>query len=638
MPRKRIDLLAWGICAVLGMAASAAWAIPAGEDLLPKTTQAFVAVTNMSTLAEQFQKTQVGKLMADPVMEPFVDDIQQRFQDQWMQFRARLGLKLSDLTDAVGGELAGGTMMSTAGKPAVAVVADVTDRLPQAKALIEKVSSTLQQEGAKRSVINVSETNDDVVLFDIPAPKENPRLGAQKAYYCLTGNLLVGATDLEILKGVLRRNSGTATDNLASSAAFKAVMDRCRQDEGGDAEHQIRWFVAPIGYGEILREATPEEDRPRRSMLELLKTQGFGGMQGIGGFVDLATEGFELIHRTALYAAKPFEKSMVMLEFPAGDDFAPQPWVPRDVATYTTGNIDLLNAFDNIGPLFNETIGRGNEGVWEDTLKSLKEDPNGPQIDLRADLVEQLGQRLTMITDTQTPVTPESERLLFAIEVKDPARVAATVQKFFKDDPAAVRHEEGGHIIWEIVEEEDIDIEPPRVEIGDLPSLTPLEPEEEEEPERLLPHAAVTVIQVPGGNGGQLLVASHMDFLLKILEPKQARETLGRAIDFRVVEATIAKLGSEGQFGMSFSRTDEEYRATYELIRQGKMPQSRSLLGRVFNALIVPETEGGTREQQIPGSKLPDFQVVRRYLGPSGIVFRNATDGWFVKGVMLKRE
>jgi hypothetical protein len=327
---------------------------------------------------------------------------------------------------------------------------------------------------------------------------------------------------------------------------------------------------------------------------------------------------------------------MVMLEFPAGNDFSPQPWVPRDVATYTTGNIDLLNAFDNIGPLFNETIGRGNEGVWEDTLKSLKEDPNGPQIDLRADLVEHLGQRLTMITDNQTPITPKSERLLFAIDVKDPARVAATIEKFFKGDPAARRREEGGHIIWEIVEEEEIDLEPPRVEHGDLPSLTPLEPEEEEEPERLLPQAAVTVIQV--GKGGQLLVASHIDFLLKILEPRPVRETLGRAVDFRVVQATLKKLGGEGEIGISFSRTDEEYRPTYELIRQGKMPQSRSLLGRLVNTLLQPAAGGDTREQQIPGSKLPDFQVVRRYLGPSGIVVRNVTDGWFVKGVMLKRK
>ena len=72
----------------------------------------------------------------------------------------------------------------------------------------------------------------------------------------------------------------------------------------------------------------------------------------------------------------------------------------------------------------------------------------------------------------------------------------------------------------------------------------------------------------------------------------------------------------------SFSRTDEEYRPTYELIRQGKMPESESLLGKLLNRLLGPEDEDVLREQQIDGSQLPDFEAVRRYLGPAGLFLR----------------
>jgi hypothetical protein len=44
------------------------------------------------------------------------------------------------------------------------------------------------------------------------------------------------------------------------------------------------------------------------------------------------------------------------------------------------------------------------------------------------------------------------------------------------------------------------------------------------------------------------------------------------------------------------------------------------------------------REQSIDGSKLPDFQAVRRYLGPAGLFSRSEDDGWFMTGVLLNKQ
>ena len=94
--------------------------------------------------------------------------------------------------------------------------------------------------------------------------------------------------------------------------------------------------------------------------------------------------------------------------------------MPRDIATYTTLYFDILNAFDNFGSLFDELFGQGETGVWEECRMSLEDDPNGPQIDLREDLIEHLGRRVSMLTDYQLPITTTSERLLFAIEANNP--------------------------------------------------------------------------------------------------------------------------------------------------------------------------------------------------------------------------
>ena len=84
----------------------------------------------------------------------------------------------------------------------------------------------------------------------------------------------------------------------------------------------------------------------------------------------------------------------------------------------------------------------------------MKTDPNGPHIDLREELITHLGQRVTMLTDYQLPITTSSERLLFAVEANDEKAVAAALEKCLKNDPTVKRRVIDGHVIWELIEEE----------------------------------------------------------------------------------------------------------------------------------------------------------------------------------------
>ncbi len=181
----------------------------------------------------------------------------------------------------------------------------------------------------------------------------------------------------------------------------------------------------------------------------------------MGGYASFSSEGFDLVHRTAVYAPLPYKNAMKMLVLLNGKDYTPQKWVPREIATYSTLYFDVLNAFDNFGPLFDELYGAGESGAWADVLKGEKEDPNGPQIDLREELFKKLGQRVSMLTDYELPITTASERLLFAIESTDDKAVAKALQKWFGNDPTAKRREIDGHVIWEIVENEGPEMDTP---------------------------------------------------------------------------------------------------------------------------------------------------------------------------------
>jgi hypothetical protein len=635
----------------------AAEAVRPSEALLPDTTQGFFAISNVDILAKHWQKTQLGHLMDDPVMKPFTEDVRRQINQRWSNIHDRLGLSLDDMRDLPGGDVGIGMIAPAPGQAALAIVVDVTGKLPRANELLKNVTETQLKRGAKRSEVKVDVCADAVIQFDLPeregdkeatpselqggeaAKKTDDAPAAvaaptRRAFYCLTGNLLVVTDNFDVTKGILGRVKGDRSKSLADHKPFQAVMERCRKDYGRGTP-QMRWFIHPLGYAEAARAATASDKRRKgKSILEVMRNQGVGALQGVGGFVDFKNEGYDLVHRTAVYAPGPFQKSMKMLVLPNKTDFVPQPWVPRDIATYATLYFDILNAFDNFGSLFDELFGEGERGVWIDTLKSLKMDPNGPQIDLREELVTHLGQRVSILTDYQLPIGVNSERLLCAIEVKNPKAVAVAIKKLYKNDPTVKMRDVKGQIIWEFVEDETPPMEVPQIELGDSPAPAPAAPEkndDEKERKRLLPHAAFTVWN------GHLMVASHIDFLLKIIAPPKKINLLKDDVDYKVVNAEIKKFQPAKCFQF-FSRTDEEYRPTYELIRQNKMPESEALFAKLLNALFGEGKEGEVRQQRIDGSKLPEYQVVRRYLGPAGLQVTTEPDGWYLKGFTLSKE
>ena len=209
-----------------------------------------------------------------------------------------------------------------------------------------------------------------VAVYDLPLPKKR-RLSAEEkagprrredrgsAYSrpAAADHLLPYARtssacpdNLAVVRGILGRLAhGGQAGSLAEAAAYQKVMQRCAADAAGKTP-QVRWFVYPLGYAEALRAATPPENRRQgKTFVEVMRHQGFGAIQGVGGYLDFAAEGYQVVHRTAVYAPPPYQKSMKMAVLPNHADFTAQPWVPRDIATYTTFYLDILNAFDNFG-------------------------------------------------------------------------------------------------------------------------------------------------------------------------------------------------------------------------------------------------------------------------------------------------
>jgi hypothetical protein len=137
---------------------------------------------------------------------------------------------------------------------------------------------------------------------------------------------------------------------------------------------------------------------------------------------------------------------------------------------------------------------------------------------------------------------------------------------------------------------------------------------------------------------GHLLIASHRDFLERVLATKGGVESLGSAADYAAVTGEMKKLFPTTSAMRSFGRAEETVRPSYEMLKSGSMPKSKSLMGQLLNGLLGDGKEGSVRAQKIDGSTLPDFELIRRYFGTFGLGMETVADGWYLAGIALPRS
>jgi hypothetical protein len=597
------------------------------ERLLPANTKGFLAVTDSKDLSQRWQSTDVGKMLGDPAMRPFLDDFRGQFRSRLTALQDKLGMTLDDLSGVPGGELCIALVPLAPQKSAAALVIDVAGHQPQAAALVKSITAAKLKAGAR--LTRARRSGMDVLAFTQPHDPST-------ISFALGGGLLVATDDPGVLDFILAQAAGGKGRSLADAAGFQHVMRRCRQDAGSTVP-QIRWFLEPQGFMESLAAETPDRTPLRRGRpwIEVFKSQGFEGLQALGGFIEVGQKPFQVVHRTAVYAPRPRNGSMVVLSFPNTTEFQPQPWVPKEVTGYSTFYFDVLTAFDNVGPLFDEVYGDGDTGMWQNLLKNLKDAPDGPKVDLRAELIARLGSRITILSDYVLPITTGSQRLLFAVETRDDKAVTLALEKLLRNDKKLRMRQVAGHMVWEAVPEEPRII--PTISLSAVPPLTsnadddPPPDLERKKTAPLLPHAAVSVAY------GQLLIASHYDFLAKVLAPREPKASLAEDAEYREAETISLSLSPGPCCLRSFVRTDLQLRPIYTMIREGKLPQNEGLWVRAMNTFFAPAKASELRRPRIDGHKLPNYEVVRRALGPSGVAAGSEPDGWFIKGYLYRK-
>ncbi|MDR3183541.1 MAG: hypothetical protein LBT89_11615 [Planctomycetaceae bacterium] len=637
---------------------TAADKVPA-DKIFPDAAKGFVSIRSLKELTAQWQKTEFGRLMNDPIMAEFVKTLQKQIAGS---LDKTFGLTLDAVTDLPSGEVAFGMIAVPNQIPGNVLTMDVADRKQKVDDYLAALTKKLIAAGVKQSTETYR--GEKIIVLQFPPSKTNEAALAdtksvaggvkpvdRRAYYLFKGDTLVVSDQLHLIKLVTDRIVDQSGKSLADAEDYQFVMKRLQSDLPPGAEApQIRWYIEPLNYGESLRTLFAKNDpnkKEKTSLFTILKQQGFGAIRGVGGYVNLKAEDKESVYRTFIYAKKPYEKAMKIFEFPDGKSSPLPSWLPADLARCTLVYVDPVKIFDNFGPLFDAVAMQGEEGVWKDIVKGLEEDPHGPKINLRNELVVQLGNRVLGMTHYAKPITVNSESIVVGIELKDGNNKAmlSALEKLFGTDPEMQGTPYRNYKLWHRLPSEAV-IEPINIEVPSLVDAAPTAAKKETPPKDefgdappVFPDGAVVVAK------GCLFVSTNIEYLKKVLdrldaEAEAAKATIRDQAEYREIDRIFAGMGltDKPHFLQFFARTHETFRPTYEMIRQNRMPQSQAVLGKLMNFIWEPDEEGASRKQVLDGSSLPVFDKVEKYFGSVGVYGMSEDNGFFIKGFLLKRE
>ena len=627
----------------------------ASENLLPASTTAWMSIPDIEALAAQYRESNLGRLAKNPDMAPFVESVTKQFREWLNAKNIRLGLTIDDIEELNTGEIcvagilpAGGEDGEQLGRRShgIVILVDVENSIKEAKSLLAKVDAKMEKAGAKKvEILPIKDV--EVTKWSWEHVDKNKVTRGHTTLQTVVDGWLVASDNEKIFRNVIRRVKNTdgaaaRLDRLSTQPHFARIVEETRIE---DCDAHFRWFVDPFGYLKLAK-AIAAEDKPFRQRQdnagEILERQGFDAIKGVGGTVSFTNGQRNIVHRSFAHIPpredEAQRRARGILDFRNqwNHELVPEPWVVENASSYFTFTWNIQTTFNNIGEVYDAFIDPKTPGDWDELVAGFEPDMG---VDL-PELVSKFDNRFSFMSATEPPIGVESERVIFGARVKEDLEgVFQMVERMIGDD--GVVEQIGGRDVIVINTEPDSDPD----DLEEDPVLDNSANEGGEKPKfNLFAKRYFVAVPHPNGKpGGYILLCNNIDYLTKVLnQTKGAAESqLTKSKDYIRVNKFLDTLVDKKKVAFrQFGRVDKILETNYEMLRQGKMAQSQTVLARLLNHMLREGEDDEEREQKIDGKNMPAnyAKAVAPYLGPSGWATETYSDGWRISGVVLKKN
>jgi hypothetical protein len=378
---------------------------------LPETTVLFVQIDNWNDLVSKFQESSMMKMLRDekvaPLVENLVSEARQAYKDE---LEDQVGVALQDFENIPHGEITFAVVAPRRKTPEIIVFLQTDPESESVDRVLDRGRQVIEENG---EAIETSE-NEDGFKF------EKVTIDDETFKFFRKDGLIVGSTSDRELDEVIDRWMGREVEKvrpLSKNRKFITIMNRCRGTK--DLRPEARFYVDPI---EFARSVT-RGDVGWQMVINFLPTLGLDGLLAIGGGMLLSEDEFASLVRMHVMLAEPRKGVFQMFAF-RPTDYQPEPWIPADTVNYWTTSWDIKQMMAELTTII-ETFQA--EGVVDTFFKDTIDKELG--FDFREEFLYNLTGRVTFAQWLQEPIAFNSMTPIFAMEVKDPAKMEPLLEK-----------------------------------------------------------------------------------------------------------------------------------------------------------------------------------------------------------------
>ncbi|HEY2826422.1 MAG TPA: hypothetical protein VGJ04_02390 [Pirellulales bacterium] len=588
-------LIALGVLAIMPAAALAQRS--SAENLLPKDTLAYIHVASVPDLVAAFQQTNLGRLFADPQVQPFVTKLYDAANKALFKVKEATGLSLDEIAHIPQGEItfallpranpqtnqSGAGHLDLDSPIAFIAMVDCGNSIESARKFVDTIHAAMIKDG----FTGREETVDGVIIsiYQRGGGDPSPLVSLER------DNTIVVCSTADIARQLLARWTTTNQDCLAENPRFASIMNRCRGPK--DEEPHLTFFADPIGFVTVISQNNPAV----KLGMALLPTLGLDGIKAVGGSYVIATEDFDGIMQLHLSLGSPRSGVLELIALDSGDD-TPPPWVPGDIAGYISLHWNFQQTFEKGTKLADSFQG---QGVMAKNINDRAQRWLG--IDVEHDILPSLTGRALQFSWFDQPVKPGiGGHNLIAVQVRDARTFADAFQKITS------------HL-------------GPKWQKKGFAAIDYYQLGAANGPDDIRPTPCLAMLN------DWVLVTDRTGILEHVLSRRDETENnLALALDYKLIASKIAQQpGGDKPAMLLFNRPDAGWKYLYDLANSDQarqILQQRAGSNPFFTAL----------HDGLDQNPLPPWEVIARYLAPEGAMFTDDDSGIHYMAFALRRK
>ena len=551
------------------------------NEVLPKDTYFYLSMPSVEGFKESFENSFGGRLLADPALEEFKAEVMNAFsaemQDSLSHVHDALGLTVDELMAIPTGEVTLAVSKASSNKMGLILFLDYGSHESEVQGLLEKASTVLNNIDELEAA-NVEHDGTELTMYTITSDVAKQTPLAKEFGWFLKDERLVVSNSSALLKLTLDNWAGDSEETLKHNSVYAYIMEKCESTPGAGL---MTTFVDPVGmFTALVQTGSLGPNGAAAGMaIGFLPMLGINQLKGIGSSGEMGGDEFEGVSRSFLYCEQPPQAAMQVFQLDTVDAVPPS-WVKEDASVWMATKWKAGEAYTAVETLFDGFQGAG---AFENTIDELSN--QGLQVHIKKDVIDQLDGKMQMVMSPGDGTsTAASDDMLFAIGVKDNQTFADLLNKLASE-----------------------------------PSF----PGEEREVN------GVTVYEIEPGNGQKISFTVANSHLLIAVGGNQLEQALRNDSDVRPLADSddfkaVSEHFPEGALAVTFSRPAEQYRRLYDMLRDGNAAENFPGMEDLF--------------AKIDFSKLPSFDVIEKYMAPTGGYWVGDENGVLMEQFSLKAE